>query len=221
MVENFVCPVQEPYVITQTYAEHLAYAAEHPEIVYNGGIDLYSDYYSIFAAWEGTVEKIAYQSGGYGNYVKLRHKDGFSLYAHLNQTLVHVGDIIPAGGCIGMMGSTGFSTGRHLHFEIRDLQDHVQDPTALFSGEETALNAYSPLTRLAADCGGNLRESPLGRYIVTIPHGSIGKKLEGPVYRDGLPCWKVEFPVVGWMAERDNYGNVILEDYGDQRPVQA
>ena len=220
--EGFVCPVIKPYTITQTYAEHLEYAAAHPERVYNGGIDLVSDYYSILAAWEGKVEKIAYQSGGYGNYIKLRHNwGGFSLYAHLNQTTVHIGDIVPAGGCIGLMGSTGFSTGRHLHFEIRDLSEKVLDPTALFEPEETTEhNACSPLTRLAAESGGNLREYPLGKYIVTIPYGTIGKILDGPVFRDGLPCYQVEFPVTGWIAERDHFGTMILEDYGNQGSIQ-
>ena len=58
--------------------------------------------------------------GGYGNYIILDHGNGFlTLYGHLTKVDVEVGDVIPKGGHLGLMGSTGFSTGDHLHFEIR------------------------------------------------------------------------------------------------------
>jgi murein DD-endopeptidase MepM/ murein hydrolase activator NlpD len=56
---------------------------------------------------------------GYGNYVVIDHGDGYcSLYAHLKETLVQVGQQVTAGQKIGLCGSTGTSTGPHLHFEI-------------------------------------------------------------------------------------------------------
>ena len=212
-VELFRCPVAAPYIITQTYQEHLDYGKEHPEIIYNGGIDLFSDDVTIRAAFDGTCEKVAYEAGGYGNYIKLKHVWGYSLYAHLERVCINVCDKIPAGMKIGEMGSTGFSTGRHLHFEIRDLTNSVKDPSECF--EQTPVNAHSPLTVLSAPEGGNLRKNPMGEYITTIPCGTGGRIIEGPVYRYGLACYEVEVRVRGWMADADQYGTTILQDYGE------
>ena len=60
--------------------------------------------------------------GGYGNYVIIEHDDGYStLYAHLHQMTVTVaaGDYVLQGQVIGKIGSSGNSTGPHLHFEVR------------------------------------------------------------------------------------------------------
>ena len=212
-VELFKTPVSVPYIVTQTYQEHLDYAKQHPEMDYNGGIDLYSEDYSIRAAFDGIVDKVAYQSGGYGNYVKLRHNWGYSLYAHLDRVCINVGNSVTAGTIIGIMGSTGNSTGTHLHFEMRNLNEKVLDPTEFFQMAAEPVNAHSALTVLCAPSGGNLRKTPAGDYITTIPHGTVGKILGGPVYRYGLVCYEVEFPVRGWMAEKDSYGTKILADY--------
>ncbi|MBQ6507951.1 MAG: M23 family metallopeptidase [Flexilinea sp.] len=212
-VELFRCPVSTPYIITQTYKEHLEYAAAHPKIVYNGGIDLFSDDVTIRAAFDGTCEKVAYEAGGYGNYIKLKHAWGYSLYAHLERVCINVGDKTPAGMKIGEMGSTGFSTGRHLHFEIRDLTNVVKDPSEFF--EQIPVNAHSPLTVLSAPAGGNLRKTPMGDFLIRIPCGTVGRIIDGPVFRYGLACYEVEFPVRGWMADADQYGTKILQDYGE------
>ncbi|MBV9101572.1 MAG: M23 family metallopeptidase [Candidatus Dormibacteraeota bacterium] len=57
---------------------------------------------------------------GYGNYVVIRHPNGaLTLYGHLNRILVAAGQIVSQGQVIGLLGSTGWSTGPHVHFEIR------------------------------------------------------------------------------------------------------
>ena len=57
---------------------------------------------------------------GYGNYVVIKHSNGFAtLYGHMTSVKVNVGDNVKKGQQIGTMGSTGYSTGNHLHFEIR------------------------------------------------------------------------------------------------------
>lgn len=75
---------------------------------------------SLFAAFDGIVRVSSYQGGGYGNYIVLRHYNGLeTVYGHLSKSLVDVGQYVKAGEYIGRGGSTGRSTGPHLHFEVR------------------------------------------------------------------------------------------------------
>jgi murein DD-endopeptidase MepM/ murein hydrolase activator NlpD len=72
----------------------------------------------VLAAQEGTVAFAGY-NGAYGKVIKLDHANGFStLYAHNSRLLVYVGQTIEAGQVICLSGSTGRSTGPHLHFEV-------------------------------------------------------------------------------------------------------
>ncbi len=74
----------------------------------------------IKAADTGYVVVAGWSNDGYGNYVVIDHGNGFqTLYAHLSKIFVKPGDVIGQGTIIGHMGSTGRSTGPHLHFEIR------------------------------------------------------------------------------------------------------
>lgn len=76
----------------------------------------------VMASAEGTViiSKTGGYNGGYGNYIVISHPNGTqTLYAHLLTTKVAVGEIVKQGEVIGQVGSTGRSTGAHLHFEIR------------------------------------------------------------------------------------------------------
>lgn len=72
----------------------------------------------ILAAKSGTVVK-SYLSSSYGNYVVVSHGGGLmTAYAHMSKRMVSVGDTVSAGQQIGTVGSTGNSTGNHLHFEV-------------------------------------------------------------------------------------------------------
>lgn len=74
----------------------------------------------IVAAAGGTVSYVGYDDDGYGKYLKITHSDKvMTLYAHCSEILVSKGDSITAGQTIALVGSTGQSTGNHLHFEIR------------------------------------------------------------------------------------------------------
>ena len=73
----------------------------------------------IYAARGGLVITAAYQSDGAGNYVQIDHGDGFrTIYMHMTRYVVAAGDYVAPGQVIGYVGSTGLSTGNHLHFGI-------------------------------------------------------------------------------------------------------
>lgn len=86
------------------------------------GIDLQlSTGDSVAVAFDGVV-RMSRRYSGYGNCVIVRHYNGFeTLYGHLSQRFVNPGDLINAGQILGLGGSTGRSTGPHLHFETRFL----------------------------------------------------------------------------------------------------
>ncbi len=73
----------------------------------------------IYASRSGKVTVASYQAGGAGNYVSINHGDGFSsIYMHMTYYIVSAGQYVNAGQVIGYVGSTGISTGPHLHFGI-------------------------------------------------------------------------------------------------------
>ena len=86
----------------------------------HSGLDLGADFGEpIYAALDGVVIK-AKNSSDYGNFVALDHGDGLvTLYAHCSQLLVAVDERVEKGQIIALAGSTGRSTGPHLHFEVR------------------------------------------------------------------------------------------------------
>ena len=90
-------------------------AAFHP------GIDLAAPYGTpVYATADGTVERAGWNSGGYGNLVEIDHGRGIlTRYGHMSAVLVHAGDKVTRGQQIGRVGSTGRSTGNHLHYEVR------------------------------------------------------------------------------------------------------
>ncbi len=81
----------------------------------------------IHATADGVVLK-AFRNGGYGNYVVIDHGNGYtSSFAHMQKYMVHKGDKVKRGQLIGLVGSTGRSTGSHLHYEIA-LKDKPINP---------------------------------------------------------------------------------------------
>jgi len=96
---------------------------------FHTGIDIAAPLGSpVLAAADGIVVAVAHTSVGYGNYVMIAHGGGvITLYAHLLETDVGLGDRVARGKKIGLEGSSGLSTGPHLHFEVR-INDQVVDP---------------------------------------------------------------------------------------------
>lgn len=88
---------------------------------FHNGIDIASpSYQEVKAAMDGEVILARYSSKGYGNVIILRHDLGFiTIYGHLNVIIAREGEAVRQGQAIGGVGSTGKSTGPHLHFEVR------------------------------------------------------------------------------------------------------
>ena len=86
----------------------------------------------IFASAPGVITYAQWNDGGYGNLVEVTHPDGsITLYAHNDRILVREGQQVEQGQQISEMGSTGFSTGPHLHFEVHPRGQGAVDPIAL------------------------------------------------------------------------------------------
>ena len=97
---------------------------------FHTGIDMVEPFGSpVYAADDGVVALVGSSSSGYGNYVVIAHSGGLdTLYGHLSTALVKLGDRVAQGQPVGLEGSSGNSTGAHLHFELRINQRPV-DPT--------------------------------------------------------------------------------------------
>ncbi|MBD2361468.1 peptidoglycan DD-metalloendopeptidase family protein [Anabaena minutissima FACHB-250] len=90
----------------------------------------------IVTASDGIVEKAGWNKGGYGNLVDIRHADGtLTRYAHNSKIFVRAGQEVRKGQHIANMGSTGFSTGPHLHFEIHAAGKGAINPIAMLPKE--------------------------------------------------------------------------------------
>lgn len=106
------------YTLTSPFGNRL-----HPVLGYyrmHNGIDMACPQGTpIYATRAGKVTQASYQAGGAGNYVSINHGDGFaSIYMHMTNYVVSVGQNVGQGQLIGYVGSTGISTGPHLHFGI-------------------------------------------------------------------------------------------------------
>ena len=98
---------------------------------------------------DGVVE-FAGQQGGYGNVVQIKHHNERStLYAHLSRIDVKKGQRIEQGQLIGAVGSTGWSTGPHLHFEFRVNGQH-QDPLRIAKASEAVAIAPAAKAEFSA-----------------------------------------------------------------------
>ncbi|MET7640406.1 transglycosylase family protein [Streptomyces sp. NPDC005438] len=109
---------------------------------YHTGVDFsVSSGTSVKAVGQGTVVSAGW-GGSYGNQVVIKHSDGrYSQYAHLSSLSVSAGQTVSGGQQLGLSGSTGNSTGPHLHFEIRTGPDYGSDidPLAYLRGKGVSL----------------------------------------------------------------------------------
>ena len=128
---SYIWPSASSVYVTSRFGNRL-----HPVYGYyrmHYGIDIGASYGTdIYAADGGYVTTSTYSSG-YGNYVMIDHGDGrYTLYAHMTTRYVNEGDIVLQGDVIGIVGSTGVSTGPHIHFEVYEGGERV-DPLQFFT----------------------------------------------------------------------------------------
>ena len=92
------------------------FSSRHP------AVDIYNTYGTeIYASNAGVCVKKVYSNVSYGNHIILEHSDGYqTLYAHLSDIAIDIDQEVQQNELIGYMGSTGNSTGNHLHFEIHE-----------------------------------------------------------------------------------------------------
>lgn len=119
-----------PGFITSNYGYRRKFGRMHK------GVDLkIQSNDTIYAAFDGKVRLTAYERKGYGYYIIIRHPNGLeTVYGHLNKHLVKPDQVVRAGEPIALGGSTGRSTGPHLHFETR-FMGYAINPCAIFDFE--------------------------------------------------------------------------------------
>ena len=111
-------PVSGEMQLTSTFGYRTDPFLGRPAL--HSGVDLREDYGEPVRATAGGVVTIASPNGGYGNMVEVDHGDGYATrYAHLSAILVSPGQQLAPGAVLGRVGSTGRSTGPHLHYEVR------------------------------------------------------------------------------------------------------
>ncbi|CAN1210225.1 Peptidase M23 [Tumidithrix helvetica PCC 7403] len=102
----------------------------------------------MFAAGDGIVSDAGWDAGGYGNFVEIKHVDGSkTFYAHANRLLVGKGQQVAKGQAIAEVGSTGRSTGPHLHFEVLPDGKTVVDPID-----------FLPIRKIVLDLASNFKD---------------------------------------------------------------
>ncbi len=119
---------------------------------YHYGIDLKLDRGdTVVAAFDGVV-RISEWSSSYGNCIVIRHYNGLeTLYGHLSYRNVVPGQVVTAGQLLGLGGTTGHSTGPHLHFEVRYLGQPIDPNTIIDFDDTTKHTLKSDTLNLTAD----------------------------------------------------------------------
>lgn len=203
-------PLPQTFPITQRYGENPGNYNRWNLKAHNG-IDFAAPSGTpVLAAADGWVEKSELDESGYGNYVQIRHiaRGLRSVYAHLSRLDVKAGTAVRAGQVVGLSGSTGNSTGPHLHFEVRkDGQEKngyggAIDPSWLLDWPGAIETPAVPAGKVRVTASRlNLRLAPgLDQPIVgSLPAGVTVDRVAAPmVAGEDQADW---IPVVVWMAK--------------------
>jgi peptidase M23-like protein len=193
MAIKLIVPVNGP--ITQLFGENPDFYKKFGFPGHNGIDYGIPNGTPISAAAAGVVAAVSFENGGYGNYVKLSHKDGaktyYTYYAHLASAAVSAGQKVRAGDVIGHSNNTGASTGPHLHFGLKiDGQSPAYkgyvDPMPYFSGGGADTDTGQPST------DGDIPDA------VQLPNLALEVTADVLNVRGGPG---VEFPIVGQLQK--------------------
>jgi murein DD-endopeptidase MepM/ murein hydrolase activator NlpD len=111
------------YTITSPYGWRILFGRPN----FHPGIDIGCPIGTpVYATNNGVVMEAGWNNGGYGNWVRINNGHGLeTIFGHLSKVLVHAGETVAKGQEIGLSGDTGFSTGPHLHYEVRLYGHHI------------------------------------------------------------------------------------------------
>ena len=128
---QYIWPSASSVYVTSRFGNRL-----HPVYGYyrmHYGIDIGASYGTDIYAADGGIVVTSEYGSGYGNYVMIDHGNGnYTLYAHMTTRYVSEGDVVLQGDVIGTVGSTGVSTGAHIHYEVYENGERV-DPLKYYS----------------------------------------------------------------------------------------
>ena len=153
---------------------------------FHDGIDIAAALGTEVRAALAGIVNFAGVNGGYGNMVRVDHGGGLqTFYAHLSQILTQVGAMVEAGSLIGLVGSTGASTGPHLHFGA-SLNGASVDPSTVVSGDAIGgafgglgIDLFGKIGEWISSLAEGIGSSPFAQMI-----GGMGRAL-----LDGLKAW--------------------------------
>lgn len=221
-------PFKGDYPITQRYGELI------PDVTYKDRPHTGIDYAcpvgtGILASADGNVKYSGYEKTGYGNWIVIEHEKGkCTLYAHLSERNVFENQKVRQGDVIGLSGSTGNSTGPHLHFEARrvwcDWRSHF-DPMELplqnFAdpqpvGKSDKLKEPEQLKEnvvIACPDGARVFNPDWSMRYVGFPQGTrlhfTGKTAKRPGFPDLTYCEVYEEPRKFYVAVHNNDTQIL------------
>lgn len=114
---GFSSPLDSPIIITSPYGYRKDPLTGKKR--FHHGIDLRSNSNTVLSMLGGKVKKTGYEKKGLGNYITMKYGDFELTYGHLSTILVSEKDVVPPGYPLGVSGSTGRSTGDHLHLSLK------------------------------------------------------------------------------------------------------
>ncbi len=210
-------PFENMYEVTLGFGETYGnlYTAKNP----HKGVDFACPQGTeILACHDGTVYKTGYEKNGYGNYVIIK-SEGTSgtLYAHLNALLVQMGAAVTKGQLIAYSGSTGNSTGAHLHLEARTQVDKIGtvfDPLSIMTYEETC-NTVNHTRITGGLCTvvcpkANVRDSVTMDVVGQLTKGAVIDVKADFKNENGIPYHQIGDSRL-MIAEYDGWGTQILK----------
>lgn len=114
---GFSSPLSRKLVINSRFGSRIdPFTKKHR---FHHGVDLHSRADAVLSMLSGRVKKTGYDKKGYGNYVTMTYGDFEVTYAHLSSIFVSAKDLVQAGAPVGVSGSSGRSTGEHLHITLK------------------------------------------------------------------------------------------------------